>query len=229
MNSTMVAFAGSVAGSVAVAGSVVKRGRKPKQNKQKLDNTKIKTYHFNMVPETVAAIDYFATMHRHDDRKTFKEAWEKWIELEDIAAIIQRETERLVANGYRGDVLQKLFHSARYYYRKKPAGDNNVGVGCEEEETIKKRKKYETVGSEILEKMDQHILQIVKENIVDVLRMGDKTVLYSDISPARAFELFRETVEIDEGLLAKYKKTYKNRFFLSRGTYGSPYDPLPCK
>ena len=209
MEITMNISVSSAAGpSGDVEKIVKKRGRKPKQLKEDLNNTKIKTFHFNMLPETIEAIDYFATLHKHDERKTFKEEWEKWIQIPDIAALIEIEIARLKKEGYFGNVLEKLFHSARYYYRKKP----QVDVA----DPPKKRKKYESIGTDILEKMDEHILKLVKENIVDVMRIEDKTLLYSNISPCNAFLLFLKTIEIEDEMIPKYKKTYKNRFFVIR-------------
>ncbi len=210
-------------GVKAGATVVKKRGRKPKQYAEKLDNTKIKIYHFNMLPETIEAVDYFATLHKHDDIKTFKEAWEKWIQEDDIAELISIEIGRLKREGYCGDVLQKIFHSARYYYSKKPLAVAESGAGTEE--TPKKRKKYESIGKDVLDKMDRHIFKLIKENVVDVKCIDEKTVLYSDISPGDAFKAFiKDEIEVEgvvagemgKELMAKYKKTYKNRFFVIR-------------
>jgi thiamine biosynthesis lipoprotein len=42
---------------------------------------------------------YFATLHRFEDRKSFKENWTKWIQEEDIAELIEREKAILEQNG----------------------------------------------------------------------------------------------------------------------------------
>lgn len=209
----------SVDVSSGVEKIIKKRGRKPKQHE--IHNTKIKTYHFNMSPEMIEAISYFANLHRFDDRKIFKEEWEKWIQDENIARLVELEIARLKTNGYSGNVLEKLFHSARYYYRKKPLGGGvEVVAGGDKggEGGVKKRKKYETIGADVLQQMDDHIVKMVKSNIVDVMCVDGKTVLYSDISPCNAFKAFLEIVPVEKTMIAKYKKTYKNRFFIcSRG------------
>jgi hypothetical protein len=59
----------------------------------------------------------FSKIHQYDHRKDFKEAWTIWIE--ENNDIIDEEVERLLALGYDGDILDKMFKSARYYFRKK--------------------------------------------------------------------------------------------------------------
>ena len=52
---------------------------------------KLQTFHHNFSEQIAERFMYFATLHRYDDRKTFKEAWQKWIQEEDVAADIQHE------------------------------------------------------------------------------------------------------------------------------------------
>ena len=56
----------------------------------------------------------FTNTHRYDDPETFKECWDEWVK--DNQEIISREENRLKSNGYIGDVLLKMYKSARYYY-----------------------------------------------------------------------------------------------------------------
>ncbi len=91
---------------------------------------------------------YFAKLHKDDDRKTFKEAWEQW-------AINNNElimTEQRLHNdaGYNGDVVEKMYKSVRYYYRKKKpetGSDNNE----------QNRRNYVALDRKLLKQMDEHI------------------------------------------------------------------------
>ena len=65
----------------------------------------------------VADLYNFAKIHQYDDRKVFKEEWKLWAE--DNELIVNGEKERLQNLNYEGDVLDKMFKSARYYFRKK--------------------------------------------------------------------------------------------------------------
>jgi hypothetical protein len=188
------------------------RGRKPKSIGEENKNISIKTYHFNMCDEMIHYIDYFATLHKNDDRKVFKEEWQKWIQTEVIANLFESETNRLKKEGYIGNIVDKLYHSARYYYRKKP---NNENKDSEE----KKRKKYELMDPTILNNIEKHILSQVREHIVDIKQVENKIITHCDISPANAYKKFLETnpdLSGDETYFAKLKKTYKNRFFVIR-------------
>ena len=145
----------------------------------------------------------FSKVHQYDERKDFKEAWKTWTE--ENPELINEETQRLTALGYEGDVLTKMFKSARYYFRKKST----------EKKTPKQRRPYIAVNKELLDAMDSHI----QENICT-----------ADYSPKEGFSQFckaheavvRETIAkvYEQGIKDsktiedKIKKTYKNRYFI---------------
>ena len=79
----------------------------------------LQTNRYTYNTEVVNHLSTFAKIHKYDDRKVFKESWQKWIEDPDIKKIIMNEVTRLQTNGLEGDILDKMYKSARYYYRKK--------------------------------------------------------------------------------------------------------------
>ena len=86
----------------------------------KMTTIKMKVFRYKFT-HTLSEFMYdFSKLHRYDDRKGFKEAWNQWIEEEDIKPLINEEIKELHTQGYKGDILDKMFKSARYYYRKKP-------------------------------------------------------------------------------------------------------------
>ncbi len=184
-----------------------RRGRKPKHTpetiKPQLDTTQMTTFHFNFSDAAVELLTYFATKHRYDERKIFKENWEKWIKESEVDECISAETRRLSEEGYSGDVVSKMFKSVRYYYRKKPT------VPVEP----KKRKQYEHVSAETLAQIDQHIIRQIREHT-------DSSTKQCSISPARSFAKYETEYGLkpDDGKYAKYKKTYKNRYFILSNT-----------
>lgn len=199
--------------------STTRRGRKAKHTvdtiqqklnikdavdrKDAVDITKIhiETLHFNFSEDLVERFTYFATLHRFDERKDYKENWTKWIAEEDVATSINAEIERLTAEGYKGNILDKMFKSVRYYYRKKPF----------EPAPPKTRKTYESFPKEVLESIDDHILGKIKEHATN--EDSGKALL----SPANSFSEYKTIHQdkiTDNTLEAKYKKTYKNRFFI---------------
>ena len=65
----------------------------------------------------------FSKIHQYDHRKDFKEAWNIWIE--ENEDLVNKEVRRLTELDYKGDILDKMFKSARYYFRKKSTEKKN--------------------------------------------------------------------------------------------------------
>ena len=157
-------------------------------------------YRHKFAPATIEHMDYFAKLHKDDDRKTFKEAWERWTN--NNCEMIEREKQLHIEAGYKGDVVDKMYKSVRYYYRKK-----KVETTTEKKE--QQRREYVALDRDLLREMDEHI-----EN--------NRT-----IKPATAFDDFcennkelikNEALRLKDYLKAneigeKIKKTYKNRHF----------------
>jgi hypothetical protein len=116
------------------------------------------------------------------------------------------EYRRLKELGYDGDIFDKMFKSARYYFRKKST----------EKKEPAKRRIYVGSQKDLLEAMDEHI----KSNISS-----------GDFKPSDGFDefckqnvgLLKEEIAVlcragltdSNEIKAKIKKTYKNRYFLT--------------
>jgi hypothetical protein len=157
-------------------------------------------YRYKFTEDFSVNLYNFAKIHENDDRVTFKEAWEEWCEEND--ADIKQEIERTTSLGYKGNVLEKMFKSARYYYRKK---------GTEKKAPV--RKNYVTLPEDILRIMDAFI----QEHPNTKPSEGFKT--FSEENP----EIMRENgtwfcekgYSTVEETTEKMKKTYKNRYFVA--------------
>ena len=90
---------------------------------QKIDNElslPSTIFRFKFTEEFMEELHNFSKIHQYDHRKDFKDAWVKWTE--ENQDIIAKEVDRLVAMGYPNEddiVDDKMFKSARYYFRKK--------------------------------------------------------------------------------------------------------------
>ena len=173
---------------------------------QKIDNElslPSTIFRFKFTEEFMEELHNFSKIHQYDHRKDFKDAWVKWTD--ENQDIIAKEVDRLVAMGYPNEddiVYDKMFKSARYYFRKKSAVKPEP----------KQRRQYIGVDHELLENMDIHI----------------RTNIYNDdYKPKTAFIMFckeydtilRQTIEqmsISDAKMIqeKIKKTYKNRYFM---------------
>jgi len=160
-------------------------------------------YRFKFTEGFMEELYKFSKIHQYDDRHDFKDAWEVWTE--ENNELIQEESERLINLGYDGDILTKMFKSARYYFRKKSS---------EKKEPIQRR-QYISINKELLVAMDNHI---------------ENKTYNKDYKPKNAFiEFCKENEEIlktsinqiyEQGITDSYtiedkiKKTYKNRYFI---------------
>ena len=155
-------------------------------------NSAMKTYRYEFSEDFCKMLSDFAKIHQYDDRKVFKEAWSTWVG--DNTDQVEQECRTIYSNGYEGDALDKMFKSARYYFRKK---------SVQKKESVP-RKSYEKVDPALLKQMDAHI----KENLET--KPHDSYIAFC--KKIRELEDCGE----DGGLSAvdeeKLKKTFKNRY-----------------
>lgn len=156
-----------------------------------------KIYRFNFSPEFIAELEYFAKIHKYEDKNGFKEKWTEWVE--ENKELIDAEKERLEELNYDGDIDNKMYTSARYYFRKKK----------EEKVEPKKRKVYVPISKEILGIIDEHISEnydnsgYTQQNGFEDFYEENEDLLEYDI-----------ILSSKENLKDKIKKTYKNRYYI---------------
>jgi hypothetical protein len=138
-------------------------------------------------------LEEFSKENKDKSRKIFQQEWNKWVV--ENKEIIQEEINRIRESGYTGNVLDKMFTSCRYYYRKKKPNAFPQP----------KRKQYEKISKLILQDMDNHI--------------QDQIIM--SCSPCKAFTNYTNQIqtllrtteeEIQNKIINKLKKTYKNRY-----------------
>ena len=162
----------------------------------------INIFRYNFNDDVMDHLSTFAKIHQHDERKSYKEAWKLW--LEENIEMIKREEKRLYDLGYEGDVIDKMYKAARYYFRKK----SNV------KPDPKKRRKYISMEHEILVAMDTHISRnmtndgYTPSNGYSNFCQMHIELLKSEISRMLEIKISKEEISV------KFKKTYKNRYFI---------------
>ena len=85
--------------------------------RQNDDATVTNIYRYKFTEDFMGELFTFSKVHQYDHRKDFKEAWLAWVDTNED--IVNDEIHRLTRLGYDGDILDKMFKSARYYFRKK--------------------------------------------------------------------------------------------------------------
>jgi hypothetical protein len=146
----------------------------------------------------------FSKVHQYDSRHDFKDAWNTWTE--NNTELINNETKRLENMNYQGDIMDKMFKSARYYFRKKS--------------TIKKdpseRGIYVNLDKELLYAMDDHIKRNIFANIK--MKPSESVKEFQQINAEYIKEKTQHLCQeegFDETMVEnKIKKTYKNRYFM---------------
>jgi len=163
----------------------------------------IHIYRFQFTDEFNVELSNFAKIHQYDHRKVFKEAWEVW--LEDNANLVSSEVTRLTDMGYAGDIIDKMFKSARYYYRKKST----------EKKALAERRQYVGVNKNLLAAMDNHIKKgLINANFKPSDGFDGFCKVNIDLLKEEVQMLCKNGITNPEEIKQKLKKTYKNRYFL---------------
>lgn len=137
----------------------------------------------------------FVDIHQQEERLVFKKSWKEWIVNND--ELITSEKNRLKSDGYNGDIVDKMFISVRFYFKKKLLKKNDPTLSTTLVET-KPANKH--TSNDIIEIINEHI----RLNI-------------SNFSPSNLFKDFsikhkNELIGIED--LKKQKKIYKNRYYI---------------
>lgn len=169
-------------------------------NSEDNDSNAINIFRYKFTKEFMEELYKFSKIHQYDHRKDFKEAWLVWKdENEDF---ISNEIRRLNELGCNKDIEDKMFKSARYYFRKKGTEKKAPAV----------RRDYMGTSKQFILIIDNHI----KSNI------GNKpSECFSEFCKENIDELQTEINRLFSGGLTeaseiknKIKKTYKNRYFI---------------
>jgi hypothetical protein len=167
------------------------------------NNVNINIYRYKFTDDFTKEMFKFSKVHQYDHRKDFKEAWNIWTEENDN--IVNEEVRRLTNLGYDGDILDKMFKSARYYFRKKST----------EKKAPAERRNYISVQKDLLDAMDEHINSKLKEDDYKPSDGFDEFCKkYIDVLKEEVNMLCRNGFTNSEEIKRKIKKTYKNRYFL---------------
>ena len=169
-----------------------------------VDNKK-NIFRFKFSKDIMDLLTYFGKLHQYDNRSDYKEAWEKWYKLN--SDVLLNEERRIINLGYNGNVEDKMYKAARYYFRKLKNQDNR-----HKQDTVvsKKQDTYIMLSSELLNAMDKYIKTNNQKPSVgyeDFCKLNS-TILDNE-------KLILKNNNLDNNYInSKIKKTYKNRYYL---------------
>ena len=194
------------------------------ENHNENDNHEIKTssnnlqiYRYKPSVDIVNKLSEFSRIHQNDDRIQFKNAWARW--MDNNTTLLNSEVNRLNDLGYKGDIYDKLYKSARYYYKKKNISQQEQlskkhDKSKSDSDSNYSRRQYISVRQDLIQSMDDHL---------------ESKLHTENFTPAKAYnhfcqhctEIIKEEIEhilishtlSDTDLVLKIKKTYKNRYY----------------
>lgn len=173
------------------------------EHNDNINENNVNIFRYKFTNEFTDELFKFSKVHQYDHRKDFKEAWNSWVEEND--EVVNGEIRRLDNLGYDGDIMDKMYKSARYYFRKK---------STEKKEPIKRR-IYIGSQKELLEAMDEHIRTNIKnENFKPSDSFDEFCKKNVDLLKIEVNQLCRSGITDSDVIKNKIKKTYKNRYFL---------------
>jgi hypothetical protein len=182
-------------------------------NERPTDELTVQIFRYKFTEDFNVELNNFAKIHQYDPRKVFKEAWLVWLEENDT--LVSTEVNRLKTLGYEGEVVSKMFKSARYYYRKK------VPVSKEPRE----RRSYVSVDKIFLQKMDDHIRNgLLRHNYKPSDGFDEFCNENVDLLKEEVKKLYKSGMKDPKDIKQKIKKTYKNRYFLFVQPYSVHFD-----
>lgn len=169
-----------------------------------------KIYRFKFSQDFMSELETFSLIHQYDKPKIFKESFKEF--LKNNEDIVIREKRSLIGRGYNGDINDKMYRSARYYFKNK---DHTI----EKFKDKKQRRPYIKQNIEFISIVDKHV------NLTES----------KDIKPAEAYKNFKNKepylssynneffrisnyLDTDNDIEKKIKKTYKNRYFMNKNS-----------
>ena len=168
---------------------------------------------FNFTEEVMDIITEFSKIHQFDDRHTYRENWDKFFE--ENKFILLKEIDRLLESGYDGDVKDKMYKAGRYYFSKKNIKKEDIKKEGGSRDMQQKR-TYISMDKKLIEYMDKHIVDGV--NMADIytpaIGYNEFCKLYEDLLSIEKRRLQLEFNIDDDKIGDKFKKTYKNRYFI---------------
>lgn len=164
-----------------------------------------KIFRFKFSNDFLPSLVEFARIHQFDKTPEFKEAFETFCDTNKN--IIQQETTYLKSIGYEGNIIDKMYKSARYYFKNKNYTPSEK----------KKRRKYIPQDKEFIITIDEHVSLCMRNDI----KPSDSYIEFTtktELSEILDNEMKRlgEFLDNQKDIVAKIKKTYKNRYFIQQ-------------
>jgi hypothetical protein len=175
-------------------------------------------FRFDFTSEVGNLLAKFSDEHETEKYNVFQSSWNSWINMEGISDILTKECGRLREEGYTGDVWDKLYKSARYYYKKR--GRSNQALNSKTVERSPKIKFSERYLMKLNENIESQLNGNRSDNNVISLSNNDA---FNEFCKVNKYEIVEELRlvkerygELPKDIIKKLKKIFKNHFYNNR-------------
>ncbi len=194
-------------------------------------NIKIQKTKYIFSEEFSKALHEFSKEHYKEHLKVFRGSWTTWIDRIDIREKIQIEIEKMRANHFtetEEELMQKIYTSARFYYRKKEKRGKRKTQTQTQTQTQenKNQKKYIGFSRSFIRMMDNEINeQLMKSAELNAMIKINQKEAFKKFTMNHISEINMELGQLkrkydtqEEEFIAreiayKIKKAYQNRFY----------------
>ena len=186
-----------------------------------MNKTKMPVYtkfRYDFSSEVGDLLAKFSDDHETEKYKIFQSSWNSWINTDEVREILTKECNHLQKEGYIGDVWDKMYKSARYYYKKRGQ------INKEDKNTRTERSPKIKFSANYLKQVNESILSQLNKNITDnnIINLSN-TEAFNEFCKSNKTEIVEELRlvkdqhgEIPKDIIKKMKKVFKNHFYNNR-------------
>ena len=167
-------------------------------------------YRYKLAPDLLDKITDFSRLHMYSRREVFKEKWKEWLITNH--EIVETEKQRLETLGYKKNINEKMYTSARYYFKNKLKEPVPDPIAQERQERQEKR-QYIILDTALITAMDEYIIENYNRQFKPSTAYDEFLQLNNDIIKEEIGRL-KSQVTIDSDYKWKIKKTLKNRCYI---------------
>ena len=175
---------------------------------RQMNNMKKKVFRYKFSNDVMELMQDFSKVHQNDSKDNFDDNWTLF--LEKNKQVIETEERRLKECGFDASIEDKMYKSIKYYYNKKKIAvvdadaNANANANANADANAKERRKYVSVGHDVLISMQVHIRENIKKE---------------DYKPDKGFNEFIKDYDLKkdgdggDDEFKRYKKAYKNMYY----------------
>lgn len=157
-------------------------------------------YRFKLTNETKELIERFSILHKEATRNDFNHSWNEFLDTNN--KILQNENNKLMKEGFKGNFNEKIYKSARYYFRNKKENNN-----------VQQRRPYISLDKSFITIINNFINDKRKQNVFKPSEGYEEFYnKYKDIINKEIDNLLNKNLTKKDAE-NKFKKTFKNRYF----------------